>query len=408
MQMAYGQQRSAGERWRSVRLALRTPAVVTPLAMAVPALLGLLAGYINLHVLASAASSRTPLVGALVGSLLFVVSELGPVVARLVIVFLMESAAHEMGHLVAGRLAGFRLMRYISGPIKITGTDKGIHFGFNESWDQYAGSVICVPTHWHNVRWRAVALTAGGPLGSLTLGLSALALNGMLSAATPLGATAKAVLETTTFMSLISFALNALPIKSNGYLSDGARIKMLLRGGPAAERWCAILALVGASKNGLRPREWATEWVERATAPADGSIDDAGATHIAFYWALDRGDIALAEEMIQKTLAASGKGPSIMRPVVSADAAFFYAYYRKDPQTARYFLGLTGGNVVRRYRYMLVRAEAATLLAEGRVEEGRAHAYQGWAEMEQEGGYDPGGVQQEREWFSAMSGVALG
>jgi hypothetical protein len=296
-------------------------------------------------------------------------------------------------------------MRYISGPIKITGTDKGIHFGFNESWDQFAGSVICVPRHWHNVRWRAVALTAGGPLGSLCLGLTAVGLNGLLGSNTALGFTIKEFLGTVSFMSLISFALNALPIKSNGYLSDGARMMMLLRGGPAAERWCAILALVGASKNGLRPREWDSEWVERAVGPAVGSIDDAGATHIAFYWALDRGNIEKAEEMIQRTLAASGQGPAVMRPVVFADAAFFYAYYRRDPMAARYFLNMAGTNIVKRYRYMQVRAEAATLLAEGYAEQARALAYSGWTQMEQEGGYDPGGVQQEREWFEALSGV---
>jgi hypothetical protein len=150
---------------------------------------------------------------------------------------------------------------------------------------------------------------------------------------------------------------------------------MLLKGGPAAERWCAILALVGASKNGLRPREWDAECVSRATAPADGSVDDAGATHIAFYWALDSGHIDRAEEMIRRTLAASNQGPAVMRPVVFADAAFFYAYYRRDAATARHFLNMAGDNIVRRYHYMQVRAEAATLLAEGRHQEAHAAAH---------------------------------
>jgi hypothetical protein len=348
-----------------------------------------------------------PVLGILLTGVLLFVSELGPVAARLMTAFLLESAAHEGGHLLAGRLAGFRLMRYISGPVKITGTEAGLRFGFNESWDQFAGSVICVPRRWHNVRWRAVALTAGGPLGSLSLGLCAMWLNNLIVGDTPLAFTFKEFLGTVSFMSLISFALNALPIKSHGYLSDGARIMMLLKGGPAAERWCAILALVGASKNGRRPREWDAEWVARAVGPADGSVDDAGATHIAFYWALDRGDIDLAEEMIRRTYAASGQGPAVMRPVVLADAAFFYAHYRGDYMAARYFLNMAGSSIVKRYHYIQVRAEAATLLAEGKVEEARAHAYSGWTEMEQEGGYDPGGVKQEREWFAALSSVGV-
>ncbi len=93
-----------------------------------------------------------------------------------------------------------------------------------------------------------------------------------------------------------------------------------------------------------------------------------------------------------------------MQPVISADAAFYHAYYRNDPATARGYLERIGDMLSNRFRYMQMRAEASVLLSEGKVDEARARAREGLASMEAEHAYDPGSAQQEREWFGQLMG----
>src|SRR5437762_941490 len=54
--------------------------------------------------------------------------------------------------------------------------------------------------------------------------------------------------------------LSLIPMRSF-YRSDGAQIWDLLRSPATAERHCALLAIAGAAKAGLRPREWDTELI---------------------------------------------------------------------------------------------------------------------------------------------------
>src|SRR5688500_7334499 len=93
-----------------------------------------------------------------------------------------------------------------------------------------------------------------------------------------------------------------LPLKSGGLMSDGARIKMLLAAGAAAERYCLITALSGAARAGQRPRDWDENWMQRIGGLADGSLDDAAASHIAFCRLLEKGDIDGAERTLERLL----------------------------------------------------------------------------------------------------------
>lgn len=313
---------------------------------------------------------------------------------------LLEIIAHESGHVLAGRVVGFRFLYCTIGPLKITSTGRGLEFGYNENWRKMAGSAASVPTYWHDIRRREMIMVAGGPIASLLLGSGALAVSLLTAGSNP----THSLFQVAAFVSLFSFAANVLPLKSGGFLSDGARIKMLALGGPAAERYCALVALVGAAKSGQRPRDWNPEWITHATLPADGSLDDIAGNHVGYYWAADIGDVGRAGRLLDRALAATinPKMPPRVRWLIQVDQAFFHAYYRKDPVTSRGFLNMAGPCMVKRDRFMQLRAEAAASLAEGNPAWARAQALEGLALLERE---TPGeaGWQLDREWLEALA-----
>jgi hypothetical protein len=63
--------------------------------------------------------------------------------------------------------------------------------------------------------------------------------------------------------------ITLIPGKASGFMTDGARMLQILKGGPAAEAEIAVQTLVAWSTGGVRPSEWRPEVIERAlTAPA--------------------------------------------------------------------------------------------------------------------------------------------
>src|ERR687887_575295 len=62
---------------------------------------------------------------------------------------LIEVVAHEMGHVLAGRLVGFRFVFCTIGPLKLTARGRGLALGYSENWVKVAGSAASVPTHPH-------------------------------------------------------------------------------------------------------------------------------------------------------------------------------------------------------------------------------------------------------------------
>jgi hypothetical protein len=206
------------------------------------------------------------------------------------------------------------------------------------------------------------------------------------------------------FLSLASCGVNLMPARPGGYFSDGARIAMLLKGGPESERWCALKAITSVSLGRARPRDWNERWVRTATAIPDGTIDDVSGCHLGYYWAVDTGDIALAWRLLQRGLDASERLPAPIRLVLSLelDAAFHLAYYCDDPAAAEAMLRRASGKMSHRARYKLARAEAAVLRAKGRSTEAAVAARHGLDEMGRDGSSTGGEKQIEREWFHAL------
>ncbi len=327
--------------------------------------------------------------------------------------FWLSVAAHEAGHLLGGKLAGFRWSMYVAGPLKVRRTRGSFKVEVNDRWLPM-GMAVSIPSDHHNLRRRIALMLAGGPGANLLLGLIAAAVMYALLSAFPSRPARREWLQDPAaqlaFMLVVQIAaqslfqgvVNLVPLKEKGMSSDGARILMLLRGGQLADRWCAIWSVYAASAAGERPRDWDAALVRQATSIQDGAVDDAGASLLAYSWALDRGDVDAAGAFLARARELVDKVP-ILGPSVAAEAAYFTAHYLHDGAAARALLADAHGGTLEEHARL--RAEAATLLAEGDRTGAQQCAQRGLEALANASSTTPGTARAYDEWLREIAGT---
>lgn len=252
------------------------------------------------------------------------------------VVMLLVIALHEAGHLLGGRLAGFRAMLFIVGPLRLERTADGWHARLNRELGAWGGMVSSIPEDDRDLRRRMLRLVAGGPVASLVGALAAALL--WLATSDANGGRPPDLARHFANQALALFAIGSLgigvvtliPARTGGFATDGAQILKLARGGPEAERTLATLSLVGMSMAGRRPREWPAGLVERvaappapdsATAPGDALARLMGLL-LAYSHALDGGDAATARAHLTLLLSELDALPPGLRPLIHHEAAY--------------------------------------------------------------------------------------
>ncbi len=296
-------------------------------------------------------------------------------------------AFHELGHIIGGKLVGFRFTLFIVGPLKLYSTRDGVKLGLNRSLMLAGGLDGAAPTDSQNLVRRTMALVAGGPVASLLLAVSAF---GLLFVVPP---SIRVILSIVAVASLGIGVVTLIPNRIGGLVSNGAQLKMLSKGGTEAVRWCALGALGGASMAGERPRDWDEKMIQSSLSHRDNSFDDAGASSTAHYHALDLGRKDEAEALLGRALSADAI-PEVMRSQVLFEAAFFQAYFRHDAGEAQSLLSETQPEKVLE-KHLPLRAEAAILLAEGENEGAKEKARKSLEALD--GSFSPGTVKLEKE-----------
>lgn len=302
-------------------------------------------------------------------------------------------AVHEAGHLVGGRLAGWRPALFIVGPLMLRWDRDGMRASLNRSSKPAAlaaSQIEPAPDLARRVAW----MVAGGPLANLLTGaltIAALAAGWLAyapdrAAVRALADSASGIALMLTALTLLAFAamslflgvVNLLPLSSGGFYSDGARLLMLWRGGPKAERWTALIALQAAHTAGRRPREWDGSLVRQALLLEDESVDACGALMMAYYAAHDGGAHDEAERLLARAEQATTAVP-MLRPSVACSAALFHAL-RGEAERGRAQLDRATGGFVMPHDRLL--AEAAVLAAEGRAVDAAASLTQARAALD--------------------------
>ena len=191
-----------------------------------------------------------------------------------------------------------------------------------------------------------------------------------------------------------------IPNAIGGFTSDGAAIRMLLKGGPDAARLQAMNAIMGQLTEGARPRDWTPEFVQRAAAVQDGSALESSAASLALQHALDRGDLRAARGHLARMHAARAQAPSFSEGELRLYEAWLAIADGRTAE-ARTALAETAEELMEEYSRR--RVLAAILVAEGRPDEGRAAAREGLALLQQEDHHFAGLAALEREWLEQLA-----
>lgn len=255
-------------------------------------------------------------------------------------IFLIVVGFHEAGHATAGMWMKFDFRMYVIGPLMWEKEETGWKFKWNRNVNISGGMVICIPVGSESLRRRFSIYAAGGPVASLLLASFGYLTYRLLSAFLPADNTSAQILLYAMMMmallSMLIFLATVIPMKAGGFYSDGARILRLQRGGDTARFDILILKIIASSTGGTRPSELVYGELEEALALAKKLHAPFGVyLHSYFHQAaFDRGDIELAEKHLLDYIQGAASIPPGIRSVVWLDAAFFYAFAKRDIQRA--------------------------------------------------------------------------
>jgi hypothetical protein len=206
------------------------------------------------------------------------------------------------------------------------------------------------------------------------------------------------------FASLGIGLITLVPARTSGFLTDGARLLQIWRGGETAEADTALTTIVAWSMAGIRPAAWDPEVVRRALAAPAGPFRVV-AHHSAWRHAADRG---LAEEAAGHRAALLrhlDEAPSAIRAGLALDVAIDLAL-EGDVETATHLASEYDrpGPLVDSHLPPLARAAIA--VGEGAWETARAAADE--AEKLLDRALDPAARILDEERISAVRAAAAG
>ncbi|MBI3219057.1 MAG: M50 family metallopeptidase [Bacteroidetes bacterium] len=271
---------------------------------------------------------------------------------------------HEGGHVVAGLLMRFEFRMFVVGPFLWEKENAQLKFKWNKNVNVSGGMAICLPTDSENLSKRFSFYAAGGPIASLLFSgitfLLHLAANSWAESGASWLTIPSQALFMTAFLSLVIFAMTALPFRAGGFYSDGARVIRFMRGGDVARFDLLLLKIITGSASGIRPRDLQLSELIEAKALAQKLNAPMGVYLHAYHYQIDfdKNEIQHAEEHLQNYVKLADDVPGGIRNAVWLDAAFFYAVAKQDlPKAESYWNQFTPSALIP--KAMVLATEAA-------------------------------------------------
>jgi len=245
--------------------------------------------------------------------------------------FFLVIGFHEAGHALAGVMVKFEFKMYVVGPLLWEKEETGWTFKWNKNVNTSGGMVICMPTGTQNLKNRFSFYSAGGPLASLLLaGISYLL--AMIFSSWMISYLFMMI----AFLSICIFIATAIPLHTGGFTSDGGRIWNLQVGGDKARFELLILKIITNSTGGIRPSDLEVKDLVEAIKLAK-KIDAPFGVYLHSYFhqlTWDAGNVDAAEKHLQDYIDEIDSIPPGIQNAVWLDAAFFYAYAKRDLEKA--------------------------------------------------------------------------
>jgi hypothetical protein len=178
-------------------------------------------------------------------------------------VLLLCILVHELGHLLAATLVGFRLTYIRVGPLRIEHTGR---LSWHWTWRALtSGATASYPVSQWGVRWRLFASGAGGPAANL---VSAYFVYKLLP-------NCSSVLIAAGFfftgLSTLIGIMNLLSFRSGNPVQHGLQLWILLFSRERRERLILVLSFLSDAKRGDRKSFVDPKFLNQSTSVHDGS-----------------------------------------------------------------------------------------------------------------------------------------
>jgi hypothetical protein len=275
------------------------------------------------------------------------------------LLILAVTLVHEVGHCLAGLLAGLKFDRIRVGPVNLD-----CYKRLNWEWNRgtiVSGEALMLPKGNSALRARLAAYIAGGPVANVACGFTLL---GLMSTQDPHFVGLAQLFVAGSFIVGIG---NLIPLRRYGFSSDGMKLVLLVFN--KAQRWIFLLSRQAAIKRGETISD---EEVDPAfVGQSNGSPDYVGANWAAYTLSDGKGDYGQAAKYLDNCLAkCSTVMPDVREELILA-AARFQSTRRRKNDLARQWLnsGNKGGSKINR-----ACTEALILFSEGKIEEALAKA----------------------------------
>jgi len=242
-------------------------------------------------------------------------------------------ALHELGHIVAGLASGMRLGGVLFGPLHFYQFDGKWKFRFQGGlFSAAAGAVKMIPRTAYRRRGAQICFIAGGPVASLLSGLV------FVYCATTIPNGQSEILwdfcSWTGIFSLSVFVLNIIPVRSQAYYSDGAKIYQALTRS-VLDDYCWILSLSSSvSVTPNRPRDYDLAALRRVIEAEVGRPQRAVFCLMESECLLERGHFDESARSIADAQTAYEQQSEKLTAGAICAFVFGHAILRSDPATA--------------------------------------------------------------------------
>jgi|GEM_PF-1403995 len=303
-------------------------------------------------------------------SLDLVIVPLG-VILTMLCCFIAAVGLHEVGHVIAGTIAGFRFAFLLFWPFQIRRRgERGLSFKTTFRTGLGMGGLAgMTPKAGIDLRRGYLKLLAGGPAASLFGAIAGIGSFLLLRHTLP---PLSAICWCFGIFSLLLCIMSMNPSQAGGFLSDGAAIKLLRKGTPEqVGPYLATMELSSAWSTGTRPAEWNPAAIDRViSVPADDPLSTR-APYFAFIHEADKGDLALASIWMDKIFETIDDVPVLLKPEYHLMNAWLKAC-QGLPEEARELMKQTSGGLTDPCDIAMV--EAVIQQAEGKIDEARNRA----------------------------------
>jgi tetratricopeptide (TPR) repeat protein len=242
---------------------------------------------------------------------------------------------HECGHLAAALSQGFRFRVLTLGPLAMIDMPNGLRFEWNfRVMALIMGQQISTPP--------AKTATSPGPsvknylvylMGGGIANLLSAALAGLLLVWMPDAPWLKQFLVTFIVVSVALGVVNLAPITmASGIKTDGFHMRALRRGDGGAAYFLAIFDYIRDVYEGVHPRDWSTDTLQRLEEHAGQDLERAIAYVMRLARAMALNDHACGARAAESLESVYASVPKAMRTPYAAELVYYFSMFERDAE----------------------------------------------------------------------------